>query len=397
MPENNQYRHQIYPTHPVQPVELHLLQHRPEIAGAASALHTQLGVDRVILVHGTFLGDDPLGLAGSLRALSEGAPRLATPLQSMADRLQERTRPAVSAIARDLGNYTAEFCDTFQRLVGDDPQVELLEPTWSGENHAFARLDLAVRIVQQLLLRPLPEGRRVMLWGHSHAGNAFAILTNLLAGGASEWRRICAAAGNPREEHWRDVEQEMLRYQGPHPLAGSLYLVTFGTPVRYGWDTLGFRDLLHVSFHRVHDESQPELTQPLFPMHSAGDVTGARWGDWVQAFALAGTDVSSLQKRRVNEQLNQILESGLEPPEHALDTRLIVPARLRDLCARLKLGVRCHTDGLNLLVDYEQSGEVVFPGIPIEKTVMGHGVATTVTWLPAHLHLVLNTLQTRNG
>lgn len=397
MPANNQYRHQAYPPQPVQPVELHLLQHREGLAGAASALHTQLCIDRVILVHGTFLGDDPLGLASSLRMMSEGAPRLAAPLRGLAERLQQRTRPAVSAIARDMGNYTAEFCDLFQQLVGVDPQVELLEPTWSGENHAYARLDLAVRIVQQLLLRPLPAGRRVMLWGHSHAGNAFAMLTNLLAGGLAEWRRICAAAGNPQEEHWRVVEQEMLRYPGRHPLADSLFLVTFGTPVRYGWDSLGYRDLLHVSFHRVHDESHPERTQPLFPMHSPGDVAAARWGDWVQAFAIAGTDVSSLQRRKVNEQLNQILESGLEPPEHELDTRLIVPARVRDLCARLKHGIRCHTDGLNLLVDYEPSGEAIFPGIPIEQTVLGHGVATTVTWLPAHLQLVLTALQTRNG
>ncbi|HAP08086.1 MAG TPA: hypothetical protein DCR20_09675, partial [Planctomycetaceae bacterium] len=66
--------------------------------------------------------------------------------------------------------------------------------------------------------------------------------------------------------------------------------------------------------------------------------------------------------------------------------------RLRRLCSHWKYGTRCHTDGINLLVDYGPSGKYTFPAIPIEVAVLGHGVATSVHWLPAHLQLVLNAL-----
>ncbi len=392
MPAGNGFRHQAYPTVPQQPPEFHMLKYREGVDGEAEKLHTELDVSRVILVHGTFLGDDPFGVSDTLRVLSGQVPLLAAPFREFADSLQTRARPVISAVSRDIGNYNAVFCDQFQRLVGDDPVVELLEPTWSGQNHAFARVDLAIRLLHQLFSNPLQEGQRTMLWGHSHAGNAFAILTNLLAEGKSAMQRIQDIVGIHDQEHWVSVVDELSQYSGPHPLAESLLLVTFGTPVRYGWDPLGYRDLLHISFHRVHDPQHPDRACPLFPPQPPGDVISARWGDWVQAFALAGTDISLPQLREINQRLDFLLEAGLEDPQHGLDTQLLVPKRFRDLCARLKLGVRCHTDGLNLLVDYERSGETIFPGIPIEKTAMGHGVATTEAWLATHLRLVIETL-----
>jgi hypothetical protein len=95
--------------------------------------------------------------------------------------------------------------------------------------------------------------------------------------------------------------------------------------------------------------------------------------------------------------MSNVLELGLAAPVHGLDTRFIMPQRLRDACARWKAGTRCHSDGRNLLVDYQPSGlNVPIPSpvpIPLETSVLGHGVATTVAWLPMHLKAVIEQLQ----
>jgi hypothetical protein len=106
---------------------------------------------------------------------------------------------------------------------------------------------------------------------------------------------------------------------------------------------------------------------------------------------VAGTDVVSATTLDENERFTALLERNLANPDHDLDTRFIPTARLRDTCYRWKQGTRCHVDGVNLLVNYQPSGETVL-GLPLESTVFGHGVATTVKWLPAHLQIVYDAL-----
>ena len=393
MPVGNQFRHQSYPTHPVTPPVLHTLQTTPPVAGSAAELHTDLAFDQVIIVHGTFLGDDPFGISATLQALAQDSPApAAAALRGTADLLLRTTRPILSRSVRDLGNYTADFRDTFQSLVGDDPQVELLQPTWSSENHHFARADLAVRLLHRLLLHPPAPGRRTLLWGHSHAGNAFALLSNLLAGGPAV-QQFFNAVGPRNETHWQAVRSELAHAPQPHPLAATVAAVTFGTPVRYGWDPSGLNAILHVSFHRPFDPARPEVARPLFPPWSPLDVATARWGDWVQTFAIADTDLNTGKSAEINQRLNTLLESELDEPAPEPETRLILSRRLRRLCSRWKHGTRCHTDGQNMLVDYQPSGQFTFPAIPIELAALGHGVATAVHWLPAHLQLIITALR----
>ena len=134
------------------------------------------------------------------------------------------------------------------------------------------------------------------------------------------------------------------------------------------------------------------LAKPLFPPHKTADVMNAKWGDWVQAFAVAGTDVSSMPTRTINQNLAAMLEANLPEPQHGLDTRFISPKRLRDACVRWKTGTRCHSDGMNLLVDYELCGDLSSIGQPVELSLLGHGVATTIRWLPTHLKLVMEAM-----
>lgn len=391
MPDNNRFSHQNYPTNPVISPRLMTLHSVKPVPESAVELHSKCRIGRVVVVHGTFVGNDPFAVAETLKSMGRDIPLIGEQLEKMAEMIQESTQPATNSIIQDMGTYTEAFRDLFQALVGDDPSVELLDPTWSSQNHHFARADLAVRLVHNILLRPPMPGHRILLWGHSHAGNAFAMLTNLLANERSSVEQFFSAVGEQSEPHWNAVKNALRNAGGPHPLAKSVVLVAFGTPVRYGWDINGCAQLIHVLHHRPHNPETPFLTKPLFPPQAPADIINATWGDWIQAFAVAGTDLVSASTLDENEKLTTLLERNLASPVHELDTRFIPTARLRDTCYRWKQGTRCHTDGLNILVDYEPSGEAVL-GLPLESSVFGHGVATTVKWLPAHLRLVIDSI-----
>lgn len=390
MPAGNRFRHQLYPTTPaIAPRRLRLNAADGKQADF-SKLHTDHGIHRVLLVHGTFLGDDPLGVAEILRKIGEGAPPLKSSLNAAADRISKATRDRMSSLAKDVANYCDEFREAFQQLVGDDPTIKLREP-WSSQNHHVARANLAVQLFLELDRTVQSDDQRVLLWGHSHAGNGFAILSNLLANHHESVRRFFDAAGN-QGDHWKEARQLLSRAPSPHPLAKCVDMVAFGTPVRYGFDTAGYRKLIHILHDRKPNAARPNQTASLFPPHSFRDMITAKYGDWVQAFAVAGTDVPTATTVSTHRSLGKVLTAGLNEPEHGLDTRFIVPEHVRDACARWKTGTRWHTDGLNLLCEYDPCGRQTKTGQPIEHSMFGHGVATTIEWLPTHLALVLKVL-----
>jgi len=389
MPRLNQFRHQSYPTVPQIPPTRHVLQADPGNVDFGH-LHTRHAVRQVVLVHGTFTGDDPFAIAEILRTLADRLPAGGRTLHGLADRIADKTKEYVDALARDVGTWSEAFQQQFTDLVGRDPQVVRPEASWSGQNHHFARADLAVRLLCHLEQQELVGHEQILLWGHSHAGNGFAVLTNLLANDRIFAEHFFETCGPPEEEHWQKAREILRTGTSPHRLAKHVCIVTFETPVRYGWDTSGCHRIFHVVFDRGLAENSGFTTQPLFPPHSFRDMVDASWGDWVQAFAISGTDVVPPTPTAVarNRQLRELLESGLEPPAVSGKIRLIPGNRLRYLCARWQAGTRCHTDGHNLLVDYHPCGRTLL-GRPIEASLFGHGVSTTQDWLTAHLALIL--------
>ena len=394
MPAANKFRHQNYPTTPAirpQSKKVSVNDGKNGKQAQFARLHEAHNIHHVLLVHGTFLGSDPIGISDILRGIGGNAGFLKKSFDSMADKLAEATRSATNSLAADVANYCGPFREAFQTLVGADPAVSLLEPSWSSQNHHVARADLAIRLFLKLNQLVQAEDQRVLLWGHSHAGNGFAILSNLLANDRAAVNRFFAAAGD-QGKHWVEAKRLLARADSPHPLARSIDIAAFGTPVRYGGDTTGYRRLVHVLHHRRQEGEAHGRTKPLFPPHNLKNMVTAKYGDWVQAFAIAGTDIRSVTSLTSNTQLGEVLTAGLKEPEHGAGTRFIVPENLKNTCARWKTGTRCHADGLNLLLEYKPCGRTTKVGQPIEHSVLGHGVATTVEWLPTHLALVLEAL-----
>jgi len=389
VPQHNYFRHQPYPTVPGITPTRHVLNVRPEPTDFAR-LHTQHCVRKVILVPGTFAGNDPVNVSGTLNALADRLPTGGAVFRHLADRISEKTQASFRSLAEDVGHYTPSYSQRFEDLTGGDPRVEILNPTWTGQNHHFARADLAVRLLDHLDRLDLFHKEKILLWGHSHAGSGFALLSNLLANDRESIDRFFEASGHPQDSQWLRAHRTLISNPSPHPLARHVSAVTFGAPVRYGWDTNGLSAIYHVLFDRANRHGSRFTTRPMFPPHPIGEMLNAAHGDWVQAFAIAGTDVVPPAPGPIerNKRLAELLLNGLEPAPETIDTRLIPSQQLRQLCARWKLGTRCHEDGHNLLVDYRPSGRIV-RSRPVECSIFGHGVATTIDWLPAHLALLL--------
>ncbi|MCA9210290.1 MAG: hypothetical protein KDA55_18150 [Planctomycetales bacterium] len=335
-------------------------------------------VRAIYLVHGTFVGTDALGLLAELERVWPSA----------CDLVRRWQKQTLDAVAGDMGNYTQAYADAFSAGINGadaEPHIPVRLFHWSSENHHVGRAQAAIELLRTLVSRPEECDGRVLLWGHSHGGNVFALLTNLLAADEETRRRFFRAA-RPHYRVpllkffdfpvWREM-QRALRDKACDIRRTKLDFVTFGTPVRYGWDSDGYSKLLHFVFHRPVD-GLPKC-QALFPP-TVDDVLTARYGDYIQQIGIAGTNFApgllSCRTLVADWRLNRFLQPGI---------------RGRDLLARLRLGLRTHADGESLLVDYGPTQA------HIGQHLAGHAIYTRLEWLLFHAEEVARRFYTTNA
>jgi len=382
MPPNNRFRHQTYgPDPPRTPFEL--LAPEPPPGPESEAFEVRMrevgealrraGVKAIFLLHGTFAGTDALGL---FRGISRVWPTAAGHLSRLGKQMFD-------AVTRDVGNYTTAFASRFFTSLlrpnrsGEIP-VRLFH--WSGENHHVGRADGAVWLLDGLAALAAETDGRVLLWGHSHGGNVIALVTNLLAADRSTRRRFFHAArscyrrtfsGGVDLPVWDRVRKLFDREGNPLEKL-SLDAVTFGTPIRYGWDTGGCAGLLHFVNHRPGEEVPP-YRAPFPP--SLDGVLHAESGDLIQQLGIAGTNFAPTpliwRTWLADRRLNRLLQRRLRP---------------RRFRTRLEAGMRVHEDGTTLLVDYGLSGG------HLGQHLAGHAVYTRPEWLLFHAEEVVRRL-----
>jgi hypothetical protein len=334
------------------------------------SLFARADVRAIYLVHGTFVGADVLGL---LREVARVSPETAVPLRRL-------HKQALDAITHDAGNYTPEYATAFEEALNDSGTplpVRLFH--WSGENVHIGRADGAVRLLYELSTQEKLRGGRVLLWGHSHGGNLFALMTNLLANDQGTNARFFRASrsyyrwphsGKTDMPVWEHVRKMLNRDKSPLSEV-LLDVVTLGTPVRYGWDSDGYASLLHFVNH--HPAKGLAEYQALFPP-SIDDVLSGR-GDTIQQLGIAGTNLA-LPFWAWRAWLAELRLGRLIQPK----------IRKRDTLSRLKLGIRAHQEGETLLVDYG-------PGQGhVGRHVAGHAVYTRRSWLLFHAEQVAQRL-----
>jgi hypothetical protein len=376
MPCGNHFRHQRYsadeppgsyvlldPPLPPLPGTPQFAQRMQRVGAALRAA----GVRCVYLIHGTFVGPDALGIVGDLeRLLPEWGQRLRRAFKAAADR-----------VVGDRGNYTQRYAELLEQALhvpGDDP-LPVRRFFWSSENHHLGRADGAIRLLDELRRSGHTQRGCVLLWAHSHGGNVLALVSNLLGGTPEVRRRFFDAArpyyynrwtGRIELPIWERVASWLCSEHEPAalPILGTrLDMVTFGTPVRYGWETCGYGRLLHFAHH----VPAPELPafRARFPP-SAEDILQGR-GDTVQLIGIAGTNlIPSLLAWRTlaaDRRLHRLLQPD-------------VPQA--DLWRRLCCGQRVHADGNTLLVDYFQAAPY------LAQHLAGHAVYTREEWMLFH-------------
>lgn len=332
------------------------------------------GVREVLLVHGTFAGDDPLGF------ISLFEPRF----EVLANALKIHQKKLTDILLKDLGNYTQQYADK----LGDALNMACKRFTWSSGNYHLARLEstmeLARTLAEKIIENRIQRDERILLLGHSHAGQLFALLTTFLEQG-DKASRIYAIM-----DKYDDLKKHKANLMDCLELIRSVYLdfVTFGTPVRYSWGRYARARLLAVVNHR----SKVQLS----------GLFATRDGDYVQQWAVEGTDFLPPEKddMNMNDAFDAVLDIGR-------DMGLVANSM-----KRVQINDPIYADGSKVcetvLVDYRDdighyhestTLPVYFLNIlnhldifHCVRTLFGHGAYTRERAIPFNMNLVVGKL-----
>jgi len=325
-------------------------------------------VAAIYCVHGTFVGNDVLGL---LTELSRFAPGLSKELSRCGKRV-------IDFFTGEAGNYTRAFTSTMEAglSAGAERTIPVQQFHWSSQNNHIARADGAIRLIAELAqLATTSEAsppRRAQLWAHSHGGNVLALVTQLLGADRTARNEFFEAAHcfyqpwirqSVDMPVWQQVRE--LLDEPDHPMRHmSLDMVTFGTPIRYGWNANGYANLLHFIHHRPPPRGAEYMAPvPLNLLRARKALDG----DYIQQIGISGTNFMPLllavRTLLADWRLDKLLEHDL--------------AR-ESILARLRHGTRVPDEGTTLLVDYQGIHPRVY------RHLAGHGLYTRRKWLPFH-------------
>lgn len=324
--------------------------HSPEWRAAMRAVgerFAEAGVGGVVFVHGTFTGTDPLS---AYRAVERALPGFG---RELARTLQRKTRGYVQRFLGDVGNFGGGYVRLFEEALRPrGARIPCTDFVWSSENHHVGRLEGALGLLRALATHAeLGAGAnaRLLVIGHSHAGQLFALVTQLLARSIATEAILDIARARALDVAALEADLETLDGRG-------VDFVTLGAPARYAWATVHGVRALHVI------GIAPEGTRASLS------------GDWVRRLAVEGSDFPPLdvEDRRINATLAQSLGAGFSPAK---------------LATAIRSGMSLPAHGEIAFVDYADRGlgGVVASGL-------GHGAYTRLDGMLFHARLVADRL-----
>jgi hypothetical protein len=248
--------------------------------GRVGARFRRSNVRAVVFVHGTFAGADPLSIGKVARAL----PAVGAAVHRL---VRSATKSGIDTLLGDSGTFGDGYASLFAAGIGGD--IPCTRFVWSSENHHAARLEGTLDLVRTLATHArfgprfrLARKPRVLLFGHSHGAQLFALMSHLLE--------------ETPEAH---AIFDILRARGEDlaPIHDALRaarrvgidIVTLGTPPRYPWAAATNMRVMH--------------------------VVNAR-SDYVRRLGARGSDLPSLSSdaREINTHLDRIFgAAGLDP------------------------------------------------------------------------------------
>ena len=294
-------------------------------------------VKAIVFVHGTFAGTDPFHL---IHYISNLFPQMAK-IESTFHRIIKEKQ---NWIIGDLGNFSTNYITLFQEAVGHS--IKVFNFDWSSANHHLARFKGTFQLLDTLseiiTINQIKKGDRILLVGHSHAGQLFAILSHLIAK-LPHFKDLC-----------RIATEGGLDTNSTHKMINrlkkiSLDMVTMGTPPRYTFIQQPNIRLLNIINHRG---KKPR----------GGNITGiltTKDGDYIQQLGITGSDIlAPIEKDRyLNLDLDQYFGILADIPTWLNNTKF--QKRLPDF-------------GYTILLDYKDDS--LIPNFI--QTLCGHGTYT---------------------
>lgn len=348
-----------------------------EALGQCGTSLSRAGVASVVFLHGSIHGTDVFGaqrldevgglkrgysrgvsgldaLLAAMREESNGIPLLPTGLKPPLLN-DDVTKHLLDEQFGDAGNFTGASVGSFRKAINQilAQPISCSRLLWSSEHHhlgrALAAVSLLVELHKLCQRQNLGKGHRVLIQAQGQAGLVLALAANLLCPSPITGRPklLSILSGYAEQTNQPEIAATVRRVESllatASPLNGvALDMVTFGTPVRYGWDPSGIGKLLHVVNHRnLRTDGKSWLAKMELPQITM-EMPIAWGGDYVQELAVAGSDAvpTTESAKAANKAIWEMVE-----PYDGFERWLE--------CARR--AVRFPSEGHCLLVDYKDS------------------------------------------
>jgi hypothetical protein len=338
---------------------------------------SRAGVRAVVLLHGSIMGTDVFGIqrldevGGLKRGYSRGVAGLDALLALMREDSNgisplpgglkppltndDATKRLLDEQIGDSGNFTNAYVELMGQSLnqGLERPIHCVRELWSCEHHHLGRAMAAISLLGRLHgwveAHKLGQRDRILIQAHGQAGLILALVSNLLCVTANSSRirlfdLLSAFASQVNRPDINSTIQHVapLLSNGTVLNGATIDIVTFGMPVRYGWDPSGLGKLLHIVNHRtMRTDGKTWLSKMELPQITM-EMPIAWGGDYVQELAVAGSD--AVPTTEPGKAANKALWEMVEPFdgfERWLE------------CARR--AVRIPSEGLGILADYQDS------------------------------------------
>ena len=292
------------------------------------------GVEAIYFVHGTFVGHDPFGLIEFFQV-----PKISKRLDKT---VRNILKASTNQLLKDTGNFTKEYVDLAREAL-DLPTYDFC---WSSANHHYARVkglvELIDRLGQDIQNKTLTPSSRIVLVGHSHAGQIFSLLSRLANQKDHNTIQCYIDRSFPRSE---SIEAKIAQLQNL-----NFRYVTLGTPPRYTWGH-NEGELLQLVNHTKQNLSMPGVK----------GIATIDYGDYIQKLGQPGSDiVAPLKEERIaNKELDGILGIG---KDH------------KTLRRNLEKSFRPIGEGYTIFVDFQKNLPQSYRNS--FASIFGHGVYT---------------------
>jgi hypothetical protein len=346
-----------------------------EVMAQSGAALSRAGVRLIVFMHGSIIGTDVFGMqrldevGGLKRGYSRGVSGVDALLAAMREgtngipalpgglkpplQNDDVTKKLLDDQVGDAGNFTHAAVGQFQTAINKSlvRPITCVRYLWSSEHHHLGRALASIRFLDELRklcgAHNLAAGDRILVKAHGQAGLILALASNLLCPSAIMGRpKLLAILSGYARQSGIEMTASLTTLESPGPgslLNGAaLDVVTFGTPVRYGWDPSGLGKLLHIVNHRnLRTDGKTWLSKMDLPQITM-EMPIAWGGDYVQELAVAGSDAMPTTEaaKAANKAVWELME-----PYDGFERWLE--------CARR--AVRFPSEGRCLLVDYKDS------------------------------------------